>query len=334
MRSRNIKPGFFKNENLAELPPESRLLFIGLWCMADREGRLEDRPKRIKIELFAYDELDINNLLDLLQQEDFIKRYEINSKKYIQINNFTKHQMPHHKEVASEIPAPEGYAQITKHAYDVPETVKLEVFQRDGKHCLKCGSKENLSLDHIKPLASGGENNTDNLQTLCKRCNSSKGNTIKDYRKSNVESIKDQRKSYKEASCPPDSLIPDSLIPDSGLSDSSSTVYLIPLEQKAMMMTINDFRFLFTDNFETSMPPGCNQLASELCQHYPRDAIIEAFRIAAEQGKYSAAYVKGVLMGNGKAKAASCEYDPAKDYEPGSYFDLLKQEELRCSTAT
>lgn len=114
---------------------------------------------------------------------------------------------------------------------------------------------------------------------------------------------------------------------------TSSPSYLAPLEQKAMM-TINDFRFLFTDNFKTAMPPGCNQLASELCQHYPRDAIVEAFRISAEQGKNSVAYVKGVLMGNGKKKIESCEFDITKDYEPGSYFDLLKKDTLerKCNT--
>jgi len=46
-RSRNIKPGFFRNEMLAECSPLARLLFAGLWCLADRFGRLEDRPKRI-----------------------------------------------------------------------------------------------------------------------------------------------------------------------------------------------------------------------------------------------------------------------------------------------
>ena len=51
-RARNIKPGLFSNEVIAELPAFDRLLFIGLWCLADREGRLEDRPKRIKMELF------------------------------------------------------------------------------------------------------------------------------------------------------------------------------------------------------------------------------------------------------------------------------------------
>ncbi len=41
MRSRNIKPDFFLNEDLAEVSHTSRLLFIGLWCFADRDGRFE-----------------------------------------------------------------------------------------------------------------------------------------------------------------------------------------------------------------------------------------------------------------------------------------------------
>ena len=45
--ARNIKPAFFANEFLAELPCEARLLFIGLWTLADRRGRLEDRSKGI-----------------------------------------------------------------------------------------------------------------------------------------------------------------------------------------------------------------------------------------------------------------------------------------------
>jgi DNA replication protein DnaD len=75
-------------------------------------------------------------------------------------------------------------------------------------------------------------------------------------------------------------------------------------------MTINDFRFVFTDSFKTSMPPGCNNLASEICQRETREAIIGAFQIAAEQGKCSLAYVNGVLLGNGKKKTGGAEMTP------------------------
>lgn len=106
MRARNIKPGFFKNEDLIELSFETRLLFVGLWCLADREGRLEDRPKRIKLELFPGDSVDIEKMLSELSDAGFVLRFTHNSSRYIQVLNFKKHQNPHCKERGSTIPAP------------------------------------------------------------------------------------------------------------------------------------------------------------------------------------------------------------------------------------
>ena len=50
-RIRSLKPEFFKDEDLALLPFEARILYSGLWCYADREGRLEDRPKYLKADI-------------------------------------------------------------------------------------------------------------------------------------------------------------------------------------------------------------------------------------------------------------------------------------------
>ncbi|MBP2635019.1 MAG: hypothetical protein H6Q72_926 [Firmicutes bacterium] len=106
-RARNIKPGFFSNENLVEIEPLGRLLFAGLWTLADREGRLEDRPKKIKMELLPCDDCNIEALLQELADKGFILRYKVNGVAYIQIINFSKHQNPHKNEKPSEIPAPE-----------------------------------------------------------------------------------------------------------------------------------------------------------------------------------------------------------------------------------
>lgn len=224
-RARGIKPGFFRNADLAELQVEARLLFIGLWTLADREGRLEDRPKQIKMEVFPADSLDVEPMLEQLHKAGFITRYEVAGVKYAQVVNFTKHQTPHHKEVSSEIPAPPGCQQVTRHAYDVPTPVRNAVFDRDGHACLKCGAADLLSIDHVVPLAAGGDNSASNLQTLCKRCNSSKGNQTKDYRKSNVDPTLNQRKSnVKPTKVPLVPLTPDSglLTPDSGLLTADS----------------------------------------------------------------------------------------------------------------
>jgi 5-methylcytosine-specific restriction endonuclease McrA len=54
--------------------------------------------------------------------------------------------------------------------------------QCEGK-CLSCGSTENLSIDHIIPIFHGGSNLRENLQILCRSCNSRKGASVDDYRK-------------------------------------------------------------------------------------------------------------------------------------------------------
>lgn len=107
MRARNIKPGFFKNEQLPDCDPLARLLFIGLWCMADKRGRMEDRPRKIKLEILPCDNCDIEALLEQLQSCGFICRYEVGGRRYIQVINFDRHQHPHHKEPDSMLPAPD-----------------------------------------------------------------------------------------------------------------------------------------------------------------------------------------------------------------------------------
>lgn len=132
-RARNIKPSFFTNDKLAECEPLARLLFAGLWTIADRAGRLEDRPKKIRAEILPYDDFDCNNLLNQLVKYGFILRYIVDENQYIQILNFEKHQHPHMKESASTIPAPDlnhastipalcDSAPILKPLYPIPHT--------------------------------------------------------------------------------------------------------------------------------------------------------------------------------------------------------------------
>lgn len=121
-RSRNLKPGFFKNAELAECSAWARLCFAGLWTLADREGRLLDRPKRIKGELFAYDSVEVDELLDELAAKDFILRYSTpEGVRIIQILQFRKHQNPHFKEPKSELPSPESLGLVIQHKDDTDQ---------------------------------------------------------------------------------------------------------------------------------------------------------------------------------------------------------------------
>ncbi len=54
------------------------------------------------------------------------------------------------------------------------ESMRAEVFERDGNRCTKCGSEEDLHCDHIIPVSLGGATENRNLTTLCRGCHSRK----------------------------------------------------------------------------------------------------------------------------------------------------------------
>ena len=133
-RTRQINPGFFTNDELADITPLGRLLFAGLWVIADREGRLEDRPKKIKAEILPYDNCDVDDLLNQLQNAGFIKRYKVDIPRtdqgntmdtpkadvgIIQVVNFTKYQHPHRNESASTLPPPTAESRMESGSAEV-----------------------------------------------------------------------------------------------------------------------------------------------------------------------------------------------------------------------
>lgn len=72
---------------------------------------------------------------------------------------------------------------IKASTYTAKIRIKNKVFALHGKFCLKCGAKENISLDHVIPVSKKGKDSVDNLQPLCGSCNSRKGVNVTDYRK-------------------------------------------------------------------------------------------------------------------------------------------------------
>ena len=69
---------------------------------------------------------------------------------------------------------------ITKRARHIPNSVRNDVLARDGYQCVYCGGTDDLAIDHIFPFSRGGSNTPDNLQVLCRSCNSPKGDSIPD----------------------------------------------------------------------------------------------------------------------------------------------------------
>lgn len=74
----------------------------------------------------------------------------------------------------------------------IDNSVKGAIKSRD-QQCLKCGSQDNLQIDHIMPVCLGGHNHIDNLQVLCLKCNSEKGDRPEDYRQSIAVALGEQQ---------------------------------------------------------------------------------------------------------------------------------------------
>jgi len=106
-RIRFIKPEFFDDPDIGVLSPAAALFFIGLWTQADKAGRMIDDARRLKVRLLAYWPVTAESLLDELANAKFILRYQdAEGRKLLQIRSFAKHQRPHPKEAASELPGP------------------------------------------------------------------------------------------------------------------------------------------------------------------------------------------------------------------------------------
>lgn len=212
-RARNIKPSFFFNEDLVELDYEYRLMFIGMWTLADREGRLENRPKKIKMNLFPGDNVDVAAGLRDLAEYGFIELYTANETDVIQITNFGKHQRPHGLEKDSDLPDKNGF-------YTVNERSKNKSGTVTGKTFLVS------SLEEAEILINNG------FKTTSKPTKNSKKTVIAKTEDNQVVSCDDSslpetlgnkglednrdNNSYETVSKLSDNaLIPDSLIPDS-----------------------------------------------------------------------------------------------------------------------
>lgn len=161
-RIRSLKYEYFINEDLAQISAEARLLGLGLTTLADREGRLEDRPLRIKVLLFPYHDVDVDSAINELQNAGFLRRYVVEGKRYIVVTNFLKHQKPHPRETPSVIPSHEKVSPRRAKASPTKQkpTEQVESSRRNGLGDL-CLGDLGSSVKGNGDLGNGGVDSAD-----------------------------------------------------------------------------------------------------------------------------------------------------------------------------
>lgn len=102
-RIRTIKPDFFTSDDVCALSPLARLLYIGLWCEADREGRMVWAPRAFKRRYLPDDDCDIDALCEELRDAGLVVTY---GDTLAHIPTFLKHQHVNPRETLSVLPSP------------------------------------------------------------------------------------------------------------------------------------------------------------------------------------------------------------------------------------
>jgi len=156
-RTRLIHPGLAINEELAKCSPYARILFPALWCIADREGRLENSPNKIKLFTLPFDDVDIMPLIQELSKAGFLVVYAIDSKEFIQINNWLKYQKIHPHEMQSVIPCNDMSLQVTPKVTNVTQCRVTSTSNSNSTSTSTSNSTSTLVPAKPKPKTEGTE---------------------------------------------------------------------------------------------------------------------------------------------------------------------------------
>jgi len=140
-RIRSVKPEFWIDRKLAKrVCRDGRLLYIGLWNLADEHGRLNGDPLWVKGQIFPYDDdIDVKTVVVLLDQLDDLERivrYEVEDDPYIYLPKLAQHQRLQPWKVESRIPAPPGFPTQSENGSDssVPGSDQLMLVSDESEN--------------------------------------------------------------------------------------------------------------------------------------------------------------------------------------------------------
>lgn len=145
------------------LNPESKLVLILIADGASGDGQFKTPVEKICRQA----NISIDGFDEAVQ--------ELSSKQYFEFDD--------EGAVYLAIPEEQRPQNVTSYRKrPVSKGKAARVFFRDGNACLRCGSRDRLTVDHVIPESKGGNASLDNLQTLCHSCNSWKSVKTIDFR--------------------------------------------------------------------------------------------------------------------------------------------------------
>lgn len=158
-RKRMIDPDFWLDEALTSCDRDTRLFYIGTWNFSDDYGVIENSERRLKAQIFPYDELDLKPLIKKLVGIGCLVPFEAEGKNWLYIKNFLKWQKVE-KPSFKRNPAPPSEI-IGEESATTPQPVGTEVKR----------SKVNRSKVNNKPANKFADGSKEILDIFYKTVN-------------------------------------------------------------------------------------------------------------------------------------------------------------------
>lgn len=93
-RIRSVHPELFLDDAFMEISPDARLLWIGIWTQCDDHGIFEWKPKYLKAVICPADAVDVVTLMQMLVDQNCIREFDEDGRKYGAVRNFCLYQRP------------------------------------------------------------------------------------------------------------------------------------------------------------------------------------------------------------------------------------------------
>lgn len=116
-RIRTTKPEFWSSEQIVNLSIPARLLFKGMWNFCDDAGTHPASHITLKAVVFPCDNIDISPLIDEIERQGLIMRYEVDGKSYWHVTGW------HHQKIdkpSYKHPLPDGRIPTSFIKHDQP----------------------------------------------------------------------------------------------------------------------------------------------------------------------------------------------------------------------
>lgn len=152
-RIRTIKPEFFTSEDIVGLSPLARLLYIALWCEADRDGRMAWKPRTFKLRYLPADNCDTEELCAELIGAGLVAPY---GDGYAYIPRFGRHQHINPRESVSTLPDPHAKAQKATRQQRVGTRHDASARDDDAQGGREGKGKEAVNTNPPPPSVEGG----------------------------------------------------------------------------------------------------------------------------------------------------------------------------------